>query len=127
INDADITIIREISGYADALQEAKKLIASGVKGIFCTSVVMGLGAVEAAGEMNADICIVTIDTQDDALKAVQSGKLNGLIAHSGYEIGQTTINTVVNALKTGTSDNVYIDCEMLTKDNVDEYINRRDD
>lgn len=125
IDDDDITVSRENSGYAEALQETRELISSGIRGVFCTSVVMGLGAVAASAEMGVDICIVTIDTQDDALKAIQTGELDGLIAHSGYEIGQVTIDTVVNSLKTGTKENVYIDCEMLTEGNVDDYINQR--
>jgi len=119
----DVTIIKEISGFADALHASKDLINADVKGVFCASAVMGLGAAASAKEMNSDLCIITIDTQDDAIKAVQSGDIDGLITQSGYEVGQAAVETVVNCLEGGARDNVYIGCELLTRDNIGKYLN----
>jgi len=126
--DADeIMTVKENSGFADALYAAKELIGKDVKGVFCASAVMGLGAAASAEEQDTDLCIVTIDTQDDAMKAVQRGDIDGLITHSGYEVGQTAIETVAGCLEGRAKENVYISCEMLTQDNVDEYLNKRED
>lgn len=127
LSAGEVSIVKEISGYADAMQSAKMLISEEVKGVFCASAVMGLGAAAGAQEMNADLSIVTIDTQDDALKAVQRGEIDGLITQSGYAIGQTAIEAVVNCLEGGKKDSVYIECQMLTKDNIDDYLDNSED
>lgn len=122
----EITAIKENSGFVDALYATRELIEQEVKGIFCASAALGLGASAGAEEMNTDLCIVAIDSQDDAMKAVQRGDIDGLIAHSGYEVGQAAIETVVKGLEGSEKKDVYIECELLTKDNVDEYLSKRE-
>lgn len=120
-----ITITKGYGSYTDALHVTKELINDGVEGLFCASAVMGLGAAASAEEMGKDICIVAIDTQDDAIKAVQRGDIDGLIAHSGYEVGRTAVETVAERLEDGPNaakNNVYISCELMTKENIEEYL-----
>lgn len=102
-------------------------------GIFCTSAVMGLGAAEqvkASFRLN-QVAIVAMDTQSDALSALRSGLLSGLITQDGYEAGYLAIETVMKSLSgKSIEDNIYLSTELLTRKNVEEfmeeYLQRRD-
>lgn len=122
----EVTVVKEIKGFSDALHETKRLLQEGISGIFCCSAVMGLGATAAEQELkpDGDLCIITIDSQTDALKAVQKGTVDALITQSGYEVGETAIKTVVRHLEGGPLERVYIPCEILTKDNINEYLKK---
>ena len=61
-------------------------------GIMTTSAVTALGLSEAEGRENS---IVSVDAQEDALKAVQDGQIVALGAQSGYQIGYETIRYIV--------------------------------
>ncbi|HWQ80197.1 MAG TPA: substrate-binding domain-containing protein [Anaerovoracaceae bacterium] len=118
--------------YADsdfklAMEETKQLLAENpsLKGIFSTSAVMGLGVIEEckAEFLSYNINIVAVDTQDDALSAVKNGMLQGLVTQDGYEAGYKGVATVVNSLSGGAvPKNVYIDTQMLTRANIDEFL-----
>jgi ribose transport system substrate-binding protein len=124
--DTPVTVKKEITGFSDSLHVTKTLIAQEIKGLYCASAVMGLGAAAAEAETGTDICIVTIDSQVDAIKAVQKGTVDALITQSGYDIGQTAIDTAVQYLEGAPQDNVYLPCELLTQENVDEYLKREE-
>lgn len=127
-SELQVTVIKEIKGFSDALHETKRMLGEGISGIFCCSAVMGLGAAAAEQELklDGDLCIVTIDSQTDAIKAVQRGTVDALITQSGYDVGEMAVKTVVKHLEGGPSDNVYIPCEVLTRDNINEFIAKRE-
>lgn len=118
--------------YADsdfklAMEETKQLLTENpsLGGIFSTSAVMGLGVMEEckAEFLSYNINIVAVDTQDDALSAVKNGMLQGLVTQDGYEAGYKAVETVVSSLSGGdTPDNVYIDAQLLTRFNIDEFL-----
>ena len=56
-----------------------------LNGIMTTSAVTALGLSEATE--GREISIVSVDAQEDALKAVQDGRIVALGAQSGYQIG----------------------------------------
>lgn len=128
-SELQVTVIKEIKGFADALHETKRMLGEGISGIFCCSAVMGLGAAAAEQELelDGDLCIVTIDSQTDAIKAVQRGTVDALITQSGYDVGEMAVKTVVKHLEGGPSDNVYIPCEVLTRDNINEFITKSEE
>lgn len=102
-------------------------------GIFCTSAVMSLGVVEQVKAMFRQnyVQIVTVDTQPDALAAVSSGQISGLITQDGYANGYQAIKTAVDGLSgKKVEQNTYLPVELLTRKNVDEftekYLQRRD-
>lgn len=112
--------------FASALEAARSMLAEGADALFCTSAVLGLGAAAAARETQSDVCIVAVDTQDDALKAVETGAFDALITQSGEEIGQKTIETVAAALRGQTPPaQTYISGELLTGDNISEFLTRQ--
>ena len=54
-------------------------------GIMTTSAVTALGLAEAT--RGSGIAIATLDDQEDAIRAVEEGRITVLGAQSGYEIG----------------------------------------
>lgn len=118
----EVLISKENSGYEDAIQVTQAYLSQGVHGVFCASAVMGLGAAAARTESDHDLSIVAIDTQDDALRAVQNGTIDALITQSGYEIGRTAIETVVRRLDGYKVDSVYIDTQLLTSENINDFL-----
>ena len=111
----------------DAMQQILEQYPT-VSGIFCTNAVMGLGAVltkERAAETRP-CSIVAVDTQDDALQAVVSGRMDALVTQAGDEIGELAIETVTRALAgQETAGNVFIESRLLTKDTAQQYWNER--
>ena len=92
-----------------------------IDGIMTTSAVTALGlseAVEGRGISN-----VSVDAQEDALKAVQDGQIVALGAQSGYQIGYETIHYIVKDLQgEGTGEDEILDSQVLTTENIDAYI-----
>lgn len=116
----------DCQSFAAALEAARSLIDGGADALFCTSAVLGLGAAAAVRESGADVRIVAVDTQDDALKAVETGAFDALITQNGEEIGRRTMETVAAALRgDAPPDQTYIPGETLTADNITDYLDRQ--
>lgn len=112
--------------FASALEAARKLIAEDTDALFCTSAVLGLGAAAAVREAGADVRIVAVDTQDDALKAVETGAFDALITQSGEELGYKAIQTVVQSLEgEEIPAETYISGEVLTADNIAAFLTKQ--
>lgn len=132
----DIVAIRYTDSNFDSGMEATRDILEvypDLDGIFCTSAVMALGAVEQvkATFLQNSVQIVTVDTQPDALAAVSNGLISGLITQDGYDIGYKAIETVMDSLSgKDVGQNIYLPIELLTRQNVDDfteqYLQRRD-
>ncbi|MBS5703514.1 MAG: substrate-binding domain-containing protein [Butyricicoccus pullicaecorum] len=126
--DSRLRLLRVEPGclsFASALDAARSLIEDGADALFCTSAVLGLGAAAAVRETDAAVRIVAVDTQDDALKAVETGAFDALITQSGEEIGRRTIETVAAALRGKTPPGeTYIAGEVLTADNIAEFLSK---
>lgn len=90
-------------------------------GIMTTSAVTALGLSEATE--GRGISIVSVDAQEDALKAVQDGRIVALGAQSGYQIGYETIRYIVKDLQgEGTGEDEILDSQVLNTENIDAYI-----
>ena len=97
-----------------------------VRGVFCTNAVMGLGAVEQLRGREDAPYVVAVDTQDDALAALQNGTLQGLVTQDGYEVGYRAVACAVDRLEgRPAEERVYIGADLLTPDSVGEYIRER--
>ena len=89
---------------------------------------MGLGVIEQKkrGFYAADPYIVSVDTQDDALSALKNGTLDGLVTQDGYEAGFKAVYEVVALLEgEEIEENTYIHTELLTRKNIDEFMDER--
>ena len=118
------TVCYNNSGVADAVAVTNDLLAAGeIDGIFCTSGALGMGAVAAKTEAQSGLVLVAVDTQNDALKAVQLGSLDALISQSGYEVGQRTIACVLERLADKpVALPAYVSGEVLTQENIAAYL-----
>lgn len=70
-----------------------------IKGVFAHNDEMALGALEAVKVFGKDVVVIGFDATDDAVKAVEEGKLAATIAQKPDLIGQTAIETAVQSLK----------------------------
>lgn len=124
--ESGITIEMVRNGYSN-MQVSQKDVDEILKkypdldGIMTTSAVTALGLAEATE--GREISIVSVDAQEDALKAVQDGRIVALGAQSGYQIGYETIRYIVNDLEgKRTGEDEILDSQVLTTENIDAYI-----
>ena len=91
-------------------------------GIMTTSAVTALGLAEAT--RGTGIAIASMDDQEDAVRAVEEGRITVLGAQSGYDIGYETVMYIVNEKKGIEQEHEKIlDIQILTQENVNEYQN----
>lgn len=120
-----ITIEVEKDGYSNlrvSEQELEEIQRDYPKlcGIMTTSAVTALGLAEATKDTG--ILIAAVDDQEDAVRAVEEGRIAVLAAQSGYEIGYETVIYIVNEKKNVKQDREKIlEAEILTRENVKDY------
>ena len=113
------------SGYANlqmSEQKVRDLMEQypKIRGIMATSAVTAMGLVDELKDTG--IKIVSVDEQEDSLKAVENGEITALAAQSGYEIGYETIHYIQKLRKGKTPEkDYYVSARILTQDNVKEY------
>ncbi|MBQ9495428.1 MAG: substrate-binding domain-containing protein [Treponema sp.] len=71
---------------------------SNIKGIFAHNDEMALGAVEAAASAGRNIVIIGFDATDDALAAVQEGRMAATVAQQPAEMGKVSVQTAVKLI-----------------------------
>ncbi|TWT06796.1 ribose ABC transporter substrate-binding protein RbsB [Planococcus sp. CPCC 101016] len=69
-----------------------------ITGVFAHNDEMALGALEAIEASGKDIAVVGFDATDDAVKAVEDGRLDGTIAQKPEMIGEMAVETAVQSL-----------------------------
>ncbi|GIM46627.1 sugar ABC transporter substrate-binding protein [Collibacillus ludicampi] len=88
---------------------------------------MAIGAImaaEAAGKAK-DILFAGVDATPDALQYVKEGKLQVTVYQNAKAQGQKGLETAIKAAKGEKVEKLnYIPYELVTKDNVDEYIKK---
>lgn len=126
-NEPDIVIGVVKDGYSNlrvSEQEMEEIRSTypDLDGIMTTSAVTALGLAEAT--KGTGIVIVSVDDQEDAVLAVEEGRIAALGAQSGYDIGYETVNYIVKD-KNGIAQekNKILDTIILTQENVDDYQN----
>ena len=70
-----------------------------IKGVFAHNDEMALGALEAIAASGKDVIVVGFDATDDAVKAVEDGKLAGTVAQKPDLIGKKAVDAAVQTLK----------------------------
>ncbi len=96
----------------------------GVKGIFAQNDEMALGAVRALGNRaGTDVKIVGFDGIEDALKAIQSGKMNATVAQQPDKIGSLGVENAMKAIDgKSVSKNIPVPVKLVTKENVSQFL-----
>ena len=122
--DVKIEVGHTDSRFAQGLEQAEAFLHRADCGaLFCTNAVTGLAAAQAQNQMGTDAWIVAVDTQDDALYAVQDGTIDALVTQSGYEIGYQAICVAVDALEDGTRpEDLLLPSQLLTQDTIDAFM-----
>lgn len=69
-----------------------------ITGVFAHNDEMALGALEAIEAAGKDITVVGFDATDDAVKAVEEGRLAGTIAQKPQMIGEMAVDAAVKSL-----------------------------
>jgi ribose transport system substrate-binding protein len=93
-------VIRQTANFnrAEGLTVMENILQSesNIKGVFAHNDEMALGAIEAAEAAGlSDLVIIGFDATDDAVKAVEEGRLSGTIAQRPLLIGQEAIDAAV--------------------------------
>ena len=118
----DIQIETVKSGYSNLRVSEKEMEQiqrdyPDLNGIMTTSAVTALGIAEAT--KGTGIVIASMDEQEDAVRAVEDGRILALGAQSGYQIGYETIGYILDDLEGKELEQEKIlDIEILTSDNI---------
>ncbi len=95
-----------------------------LKGVFCTSAMIVLGAMQQRDSMaRQSVRLVGVDTQSDALTAVQYGRILAMVGQNGYQIGYRAVEQIVHALEgEDIPQETYVTNDLITRENVEEYL-----
>jgi len=95
-----------------------------IKGIFAQNDEMALGAVRAlGGRAGSDVKVVGFDGIEDALKAIQSGKMNATVAQQPDKIGSLGVENAMKVIDDKTvAKNIPVEVKLVTKDNVSQFL-----
>lgn len=122
------TEISETSSYLESMKCMEAICRKNpdVRGVFCTSALMVLGAMQYGEDADMDnIALIGVDMQSDAMSSVEDGRILALVGQNGYEIGYQTIRTIVQTLNGEKAEkNTYVDTPLITKDNVSDYLEK---
>lgn len=87
-----------------------------IKGVFAHNDEMALGAVEAIG--SKEILVVGFDATDDAIAAIQAGKMAATVAQKPDLMGETAVETALKLAKgESVEKSIPVEVELITKDN----------
>jgi ABC-type sugar transport system substrate-binding protein len=96
----------------------------GIKGIFAQNDEMAMGAVRAlGGRAGSEVKIVGFDGIEDALKAIQAGKMNATIAQQPDKIGSLGVENAMKVVDGKSVDkNIPVPVKLVTKENVSQFL-----
>lgn len=87
-----------------------------IQAIFAHNDEMALGALQAVEAQGKDVLVVGFDATDDAVKAVQDGKMAATVAQKPAAIGETALQTAVKVAKgEKVESNIPVALELVTK------------
>lgn len=115
--------------YRLATSECEQILAAHpeVQGLFVTSAVMTLGALDVVERRGTRLAIVGVDTQADTLAALASGRLTAMISQDGRELGRQTIALVARELagESIPAEN-FIENVVIDETSAARYLHRED-
>jgi ribose transport system substrate-binding protein len=111
---------------AEGLNVTENILQSNpeIKGIFAQNDEMALGAVRALGNRaGSDVKIVGFDAIEDALKAIQDGKMNATVAQQPDRIGSLGVENAKKVIEGESVDeNIPVPVKLVTEENVSEFL-----
>jgi ribose transport system substrate-binding protein len=96
----------------------------GIEGIFAQNDEMAMGAVRAlGGRAGSEVKIVGFDGIEDALKAIQAGKMNATIAQQPDKIGSLGVENATKVIDgKSVPKNIPVQVKLVTKENVSQFL-----
>ena len=111
---------------AEGLNVTENILQSNpeIKGIFAQNDEMALGAVRALGDQaGTDVKIVGFDAIEDALNAIQDGKMNATVAQQPDKIGSLGVENAMKVIDgESVPKNIPVEVKLVTKENVSEFL-----
>jgi ABC-type sugar transport system substrate-binding protein len=111
---------------AEGLNVTENILQSNpeIKGIFAQNDEMALGAVRALGDRaGTDVQIVGFDAIEDALNAIQDGKMNATVAQQPDRIGSLGVENAIKVIDgESVPENIPVEVKLVTQENVSEFL-----
>jgi ribose transport system substrate-binding protein len=111
---------------AEGLNVTENILQSNpeIKGIFAQNDEMALGAVRALGnQAGTDVKIVGFDAIEDALNAIQDGKMNATVAQQPDRIGSLGVENAIKVIDgESVPENIPVEVKLVTKENISEFL-----
>ena len=94
-----------------------------IQAVFAANDEMALGAVEAISGAGKDILVMGFDATDDAIAAIQQGRMAGTIAQQPELIGKTAVDNAVKLIAGETiPTSIPVEVTLVTAENVEEFL-----
>jgi ribose transport system substrate-binding protein len=108
---ADFDRAKGLSVMENILQSNKD-----IQAVFAHNDEMALGALQAIEAAGKNIVVVGFDATDDAVKAVNEGKMAATVAQKPVAIGETAVKTAIQVTKGEKVESfIPVDLELVTK------------
>ncbi len=111
---------------AEGLNVTENILQSNpqIKGIFAQNDEMALGAVRALGDKaGTDVKIVGFDAIEDAVNAIQEGKMNATVAQQPDKIGSLGVENAIKVIDgDSVPEKISVEVKLVTKENVSEFL-----
>lgn len=87
---------------------------------------MGISsAIQSAGLSGEGIIVTGVDATEDVMNGIKDGYINYGVAQNPYQMGYMSVQNAIKVFNGETVDSVTeLDCEYMTQDNIDFYIDR---
>ena len=124
-----VAVTMDAAQYREAALQTERMIEEhpDLAGLFVTSAIMSLGAVDTLSAHAAHPVLVGVDTQNDALRALRDGRIDAIISQDGNDTGRMAIEAVSDALAGRTIPaNSYITNALITAVNAEDYLLQED-
>ncbi len=97
-----------------------------IDGVIAGNDTMALGAVAAlkAAKLTGKVKVVGFDGSPDAVSAIKDGSMDATVLQPAAQIAEMAVeqaDQMIKTGKTGQPEKQSIDCELVTKDNADEF------
>ena len=124
-----VAVTMDAAQYREAALQTERMIEEhpNLAGLFVTSAIMSLGAVDTLSAHAAHPVLVGVATQNDALRALRDGRMDAIISQDGNDTGRAAIEAVSDALAGRTIPaNSYITNALITAANAQDYLLQED-
>ena len=115
--------------YSEAARQTERMMEEqpDLAGLFVTSAIMSLGAVDTLSARASSPVLVGVDTQNDALRALRDGRMDAIISQDGNDTGRMAVEAVRDTLAGHTIPaNSFVPNALITAANAQDYLLQED-